>query len=337
MPHRTSKLQLLTLRERDCLRLLAKGKSSNQAAQELGISYSTLSKHLAAVRNKFDVDTTAQAVLLFNQTPDPLDQENRNSLLQEPLNGLGKSSQKLMDLAIKLEGCTSFIEVWGAFLKTTAEIGINQVSFAVITEPPGQLSSGLKMVASTLSENFEEFYFKHSGNNDADAIVGHTVPSANFNLISHDTMLARVRDLKPHSVKAAEELLSDSECLRFLVFHEREKVTGAPLRAVYTIYDEDLQHYKADITGFEEFLSGLTKLFWDIVYRKNFIQEVYKLPPRQIEVLRLAARGYSVNEIAEQIGVSKRSAEKTMASARMNLRVPTTAAAIYRAIIFRII
>ncbi len=60
------------------------------------------------------------------------------------------------------------------------------------------------------------------------------------------------------------------------------------------------------------------------------------LTRRQIEALTLAARGFSVAEIAEHMGVSLRSAEKTLAAARDKLGARTTAAAVYRAMVYRV-
>jgi DNA-binding CsgD family transcriptional regulator len=60
----------LTRRELDCLRLLAAGKQSKQAASKMGISASTFHKHLASARKKMGVERTAQALLCFQRVCD---------------------------------------------------------------------------------------------------------------------------------------------------------------------------------------------------------------------------------------------------------------------------
>ena len=62
---------------------------------------------------------------------------------------------------------------------------------------------------------------------------------------------------------------------------------------------------------------------------------IARLTRRQTDVLNFAARGFTVAEAAEHMWVSLRSAEKTLAAARKQLGARTTAAAIYRAMVYR--
>ena len=57
----------LSPRECDCLRLLQSGLETAQAAAGLGISLSTLNKHLASARHKLGVRRTAHALLLYQR------------------------------------------------------------------------------------------------------------------------------------------------------------------------------------------------------------------------------------------------------------------------------
>lgn len=54
---------LLTLRERECLRWVAAGKTSGEIADILGIADGTVSQHIANVRRKLQTPTRAQAAV----------------------------------------------------------------------------------------------------------------------------------------------------------------------------------------------------------------------------------------------------------------------------------
>lgn len=60
--HREGRATVLTAREREVLRWAGAGKTGWEIGTILGISESTVEKHLRAVRAKLDVATTAQAV-----------------------------------------------------------------------------------------------------------------------------------------------------------------------------------------------------------------------------------------------------------------------------------
>ena len=52
----------LTKRERDCLHLIAEGKSNGQIADELGLAVPTVATHVDRARAKLQAKTRAQAV-----------------------------------------------------------------------------------------------------------------------------------------------------------------------------------------------------------------------------------------------------------------------------------
>lgn len=53
----------LTSRQRDCLVLVARGKSDREIGAELGISDQTVHKHIEAAKKRFDVQTRIQLVV----------------------------------------------------------------------------------------------------------------------------------------------------------------------------------------------------------------------------------------------------------------------------------
>lgn len=54
----------LSKREQEVLRLIAQGKTSKAIGQELGISHKTVDAHRENIKNKSQVKTTAEIVLL---------------------------------------------------------------------------------------------------------------------------------------------------------------------------------------------------------------------------------------------------------------------------------
>ena len=64
-PQASSELGQLTPRERDILRLLAKGYLYKEIAEDLGISMSTVRTHVSAVYEKLHVQSRTEAVVKF--------------------------------------------------------------------------------------------------------------------------------------------------------------------------------------------------------------------------------------------------------------------------------
>lgn len=60
-------IQSLTQREQDVLRLLAKGHSNKEIADQLFVSEKTVKTHVANILQKLDVNTRTQAAILANQ------------------------------------------------------------------------------------------------------------------------------------------------------------------------------------------------------------------------------------------------------------------------------
>jgi DNA-binding CsgD family transcriptional regulator len=82
-------------------------------------------------------------------------------------------------------------------------------------------------------------------------------------------------------------------------------------------------------------LQAMSRAFWDFVQTRRLLSGIPGLSLRQVEALRFAARGFTVGETADQMAVSRRSAEGIFAEARRRLGAPTTASALYRAMVYR--
>jgi DNA-binding CsgD family transcriptional regulator len=59
----------LTTRERDILRLLARGYAYKEMADALGISIGTINTHIRRIYHKLHVSSRAEAVALFTHYP----------------------------------------------------------------------------------------------------------------------------------------------------------------------------------------------------------------------------------------------------------------------------
>ena len=70
---RRDPLETLTARERVLLGLLAKGRSNQALAEELGISINTVKYHLRGVYEKLSVNSRGQAIALYYATPEAYD------------------------------------------------------------------------------------------------------------------------------------------------------------------------------------------------------------------------------------------------------------------------
>ena len=62
-PRLRRRRRALTVRQRDCLLLVARGKSDREIAAALGISNQTVHKHVEAAKKRFDVSTRMQLVI----------------------------------------------------------------------------------------------------------------------------------------------------------------------------------------------------------------------------------------------------------------------------------
>lgn len=98
-------------------------------------------------------------------------------------------------------------------------------------------------------------------------------------------------------------------------------------------HDSDDQAQTDEIwSSYEPDLMGLLKLFELCVSRFPHIPEHQKLNAREVGILRLIAEGKTTTDIADVMGVHRRTVENGLTSSRTKLAVPNTASAVYVAI-----
>lgn len=325
-----SALDLLSPRERDCLRLLRAGLDTPQVATSLGISLSTLNKHLASARRKLGVTRTAQALLLSSW--DGESASNRARVSRETIaNGHGPL---VSEFANALEACETFNETWEVMLTHAAAVGVTNITCGLVAEPPGQLTNGARAVAMSYPEHMKQMY-RDMGGERADPTVPYTVAQTKPVLVDNEYLMKTLGERLPKPVATMGYALLDHK-MRFAVHApERDDLTGAPMVSAFVIDPravDDVRHRQSPLRGL---LNVISRMFWDAVQNKSMLRHMSGLTPRQVEALTLAARGLSVAETAEHMGVSSRSAEKMLAGARNQLGARTTAAAVYRAMVYR--
>jgi DNA-binding CsgD family transcriptional regulator len=318
----------LSPRERDCLRLLESGLENRQVASNLGISVSTLHKHLFSARRKLGVRRTTQAVLLYAQTNTaPLQQER-------PTDGAHGETPALHDFAIALEQCHTFDEAWNALRDHADRLGVSTMACGVVAEPPGMLTNGARAIKRLWPDYITEMYYAMGGER-ADPTIPYVVTHTNSAVMDTERILRTLGSDAPKPVLAFGEVLLDAN-FRFQLHQPfRDSVTGAPLMTMFRIDSHAINDFRRNGRRMREAFRLMSAAFWDCVQSRGLLSSVPNLSSRQVEALRLAARGFSLAETAEHMGVSVRLAEKTLAAARKRLGARTTAAALYRAMVYR--
>ena len=322
----------LTPRERDCLRLLAEGRETKQLASELGLSDSTVNKHLASARKKLGVNKTAQALLIF-ETNREIARHSCSSILLPEENDF-RMSETMCDFANKLQSCKTFDDSWRALEAHVERLGAEFMNFAVVAEPPGLLTNGARILRSSLDPEIQDLY-KGCGGAATDPTVLHIAKSTHEQIFDLEYIVHIHATHAPPRIKemayAALEGLS-----RFLICKpERDVATGAPYSTAFGLHTSvalDCKRHSSEVTAD---LRATTRLFWDHLLSINQLHHFAGLSLHQRNVLTLAARGFSAHESADHMGVSIRSIEKTLTGARKKLGARTTAAAMYRAMVYR--
>jgi len=315
----------LTARERDCLRMFQAGLDSAQVAAHLGISVSTLNKHLNAARRKLGVRRTAQALLAY---PRPDQSWHR------PVDAAVDRSPILVDFAGALDACQTFDAAWSALLSHVEQFGAAFMSFGVIAEPAGQLTNGGRLLQTTMPGELIQLC-EASGWGTSDPILRYTSVHRKEALIDAASVIMPMLPHAPKPLRALLEMMHDTYLLRLLTMPGRDDATGAPF-VILLAFDRktaaDMPHrQREDI----EVLKTSRQMFWHFVQRKRLLTRFVDLTGRQREALTLAARGFTSAEAADQMGISLRGAEKVLATARDKLGARTTPAAVYRAMVYR--
>jgi len=326
-----SNILRLSPRERDCLALLREGLYTRQVASKLGIAMSTLNKHLASVRAKLGVHRTSQA-LLFCQ-----EEARQTASTSEGDHGAGLDDfAEIAGFADDLDGCATFDETWAMMRTYTARFGITGWVCGVVAEPPGQLTNGACAVAMSHPKEVLEMYHQMGGE-AADPTVPYTVHNTESLLIDNERLLRGLRHMLPKPVAELGDALIDYE-MRFQLHQPgRDDLTQAPLLTAFVIEPGSVADFRGRTSHLRKMLRAMSSAFWRHLQENRLLAAIPGLTPRQVEALTFAARGFTVHETAEQMGVSARSAEKTLAAARKRLGARTTPAAVYRALVYRTI
>ncbi|MCB1500908.1 MAG: hypothetical protein KDK07_14140 [Bauldia sp.] len=314
----------LSPRERDCLRLMLSGFDTGAAAASLGISPSTLNKHLASVRRKLGVRRTAQALFLCI----------REGIGDRAPVMSRADGAAIEDFAAALEGCAALDDTFTVLRAYAAKYGVTQITLGVSAEPPGQLTNGARAIAMSYSDDMQRMY-DDMGGALTDPTVPYTVTHTRGLLIDNERLIMAMKRELPKAVMSMGSALLDNE-MRF-AFHqpERDDVTGAPMQTAFVIDPRAVDAYRDADAPARSMLRDMSRVFWDAVQGRGMLREFAGLTPRQAEGLMLAARGFTVPEAAEHMRVSQRAAEKILAAARNRLGARTTAAAVYRAMVYR--
>ncbi len=126
----------LTQREWECLRLLLDGVGTDKVAEKLGISVSTLHKHLASARKKLGVTRTAQALLKIQSQNESSGE--RNSVDVPSAERTGEHCATIHDFADATHMCTTFSEAWSALRSYSGRLGVNRIYFGIAQNHQGK-------------------------------------------------------------------------------------------------------------------------------------------------------------------------------------------------------
>jgi DNA-binding CsgD family transcriptional regulator len=319
-------LNSLSPRERDVLRLLQTGMLTREVASSLGISISTLNKHLASTRRKLGVKRTAHALLL--------DAEGRRISTQQQRD-VDVSPSPLCDFASALDACRTFDEAWDVLRIHADRLGVATTSCGLAAEPPGMVTNGVRSIRLRWPDQILEM-FSTMGGVQADPTVAYGLRQTSSFMVDTERVLLAIRDKVPKHVLEFGEALLDTDIRLQIHQPGRDRLTQAPLMTTYNVPSHAINGFRRDAVRIRETLRVMATAFWDCVQsRRLMASSIAGLSRRQTEVLNFAARGFTVAEAAEHMRVSLSSAEKTLAAARKQLGAGTTAAAVYRAMVFR--
>jgi len=318
----------LSPRERDCLRLLRDGLETPRAAAGLGISVSTFDKHLTSARRKLGVDSTIQALLLCERARGMRDA--RHNRIEDEAAGMPDLSDFVADLYAR----RTFDEAWQVMFGYARRLGTIAITSGVVAEPSGQLTNGARALRITWPDELTAMY-SAMGGTKMDPMVPAIIHRTDSFFVDNESIIRGARDLLPRATLAFGETLLDRG-MRYMVCQPgRDSATEAPVVVTFVLDPRATDTFRAPQAEPRNMLRAMSSAFWAIVQRNRLLRDESGLTARQAEALTLAARGFSVAETAEHMAVSLRSAEKTLAGARDALGARTTAAAVYRAMVYR--
>lgn len=335
-PHRTSPdAAPLTRRERVSLDLVARGLITAEGAEQLGISASTFAKFLAGARVKLGVARTTEAIAICvargeigpsaNGIPDPVD----SGVITDPA-----AIRAAEDLVNDLQTCQSFREAWSVLCAHAARIGASSVQFGLIAEPKGQMTNGARMVAMSLPGELVNLY-RDAGGIDSDPIAGWMAGGGGFLALQTDCVPKPFREgFSPSMANFADAVVDhDYRCIVGSVL--QDAVTGASFAMPFGFKAAEAEDALRQQDHYRLMQHALSAVFWHFIQSRAILRELVPLSPQMREALQDAARGIAAAESAARMGISVRAVEKLLAEARAVFAAPTTAAAIYRATVYR--
>jgi DNA-binding CsgD family transcriptional regulator len=282
-----------------------------------------------SVRRKLDARSTAQVLLVLAR--ERMDEQGRElpSITATP-----DTSLRLIGLADRLPGAGCFADAWRTLHEYAAQLGVTNVNVGVIADPNGSIADDNYSVWLSMPEEMVRLYYDMGGAlvDPVAHYIGHgTRPM----IVDPEYILEQVpRSLPPATYQLASALM-DTRLNRQLAIPHRDPMTGAPIGLVYRFDLHRRPKFEAAVAASREELAQSSVLFWDHIQRAGFLSGVPGLSPREKQSLRLLARGFTLAEAADQIGVSLRSVEKSLAGARAKLHTRTNAQSLYRAMVYR--
>lgn len=320
----------LSARERDCLRLVGSGLGAKGVASELGITHSTVEKHLASARQKLGVSKTIEAVIcLVRQEPD----RSRKGVEIEERSRRTKPTLEAMDIAEKIALSETKDEAWRHLTTGLKEMGFRHSLFGFIAEPSGQVTNGTRIVENALSIQVRELFEVDGAEHIGPVPNGLTSKTTHFVSESSHHIEAFSRRFPGRKREVIERILDESPW-QFLNVPGADRATGAPYCLTLRLERCATRVSFGEANRMIENARLWTAAYWGAVKSAGHLVRLSGLTQRQIEVLKFAARGFRIEETAEQMGISCRSAEKLLQLSRSRIGARTTASAVFRASVF---
>lgn len=321
----------LSRKEMASLDCVARGMTSTEGAARLGISRSTFAKHLANARAKLGVSRTVEAVAhcvgrrLIGPavSVDPVGPDADRTTVRA-----------IEDLAGDLGSCLSFHQAWAVMTRHAGRIGAASVHFAVLAEPRGQFTNGGRMLSMTLPPELTRLYAAAGGIN-ADPFAAWAARDGGAKILQLDRVPPDFQArFSPAMVRFATAMPDHGYRIAF--GHAlRDMATGAGFAMPFVVRSHAGRDVQRHTSRFMRLQHALSQTFWNFLQDRALLADLVPLTPRMREALQDAAHGLNATESAARMGISRRSVEMLLARGRDAFAARTTAAAIYRACVYR--